>query len=166
MLRNKDETFRKFSEWKALLENQTSRKVKALRADNGSWFYNEEFDELCRIHGILWHRTVRHTPQQNGDAKRMNITLLDKVTALIFTAKVPKTFWGEALHTATYLVNKSLNRLLGLKCPEEVWSGKPLDLQRLRIFGCVAYAHNKEGMLYISYCSKVCISMISRSVWD
>lgn len=65
----------------------------------------------------------------------------------MFTTKVPKAFWGEALHTTTYLVNRSPNRVLDLKCPEEVWSEKPPDLSRLMIFGCAAYVHNKEGKL-------------------
>src|SRR4051812_11190612 len=28
-----------------------------------------------------------------------------------------------------------------MKTPEEVWSGHPPDLDKLRVFGCVAYAH-------------------------
>src|SRR4051812_33274240 len=31
-----------------------------------------------------------------------------------------------------------------MKTPEEVWSGHPPDLDKLRVFGCVAYAHIRQ----------------------
>ncbi|KAI5666940.1 hypothetical protein M9H77_16793 [Catharanthus roseus] len=38
------------------------------------------FSDLCASHGILYHRTVRHNPQQNGVAERMNRTIMDTVS--------------------------------------------------------------------------------------
>ena len=92
LLKSKDETFDKFSSWKVLIENQTSKKIKALRTDNGLEFCNAVFDDFCSEHGILRHRTIRHTPQQNGVAERMNRTLLEKVRSLLFTSGLPKSF--------------------------------------------------------------------------
>ncbi|KAH9668832.1 hypothetical protein KPL70_021540 [Citrus sinensis] len=40
---------------------------------------NMKFDELCTKSGILRHRTVSHTPQQNGLAERINRTLIEKL---------------------------------------------------------------------------------------
>ena len=147
LLKTKDETFSKITEWKTLEENQTGRKLKALRTDNGLEFCNVDLDEFCRANGILRHRTVRKTPQQNGVAERMNRTLLEKVRSLLFTSGLPKSFWGEALNTAAYLINRSPNRSIDMKCPIELWSGRKPSLEHLRVFGCAAYAHNKEGKL-------------------
>ncbi|GJU30342.1 retrovirus-related pol polyprotein from transposon TNT 1-94, partial [Tanacetum coccineum] len=47
ILRFKYEAFRKFKEWKQLVENQTGRTVKKLRTDNGLEFCNREFEQLC-----------------------------------------------------------------------------------------------------------------------
>ena len=107
LLKHKGEAFTKFKEWKQLVENQTSKQVKALRTDNGLEFCNSEFDEFCKTHGILRHRTVKHTPQQNGIAERMNRTLLDKVRCMLVSSGLPKLFWGEAVMTASHLVNFS-----------------------------------------------------------
>ena len=58
-----------------------------------------------------------YTPQQNGITERMNRTLLDKVRCMIVSFGLPKCFWGEAVSTAAYLVNRSHSRDLDLKIP-------------------------------------------------
>jgi hypothetical protein len=40
-LRKKSEVFEKFKEFKALVENQTDKKIKVLRTDNGGEFYGK-----------------------------------------------------------------------------------------------------------------------------
>ena len=42
---------------------------------------------------------------------------------------------------ACYLVNRSPSTAIELKTPEEVWYGSPSDYFRLKIFGCLTYAH-------------------------
>ena len=37
-LKNKDEVFNKFKEFKALIENHTEKKIKTIRSDNGEEF--------------------------------------------------------------------------------------------------------------------------------
>ncbi|KAH9668968.1 hypothetical protein KPL70_021600 [Citrus sinensis] len=64
-------------------------------------------------------------------------------------------FWAKAVTTAAYLINRSPSSALDFKTPPEIWSGKPLDLSNLRIFGCPAYAHIKdvtfdEGLIFLS----------------
>ena len=68
LLKTKDEhtVLTKVKEWKALVENQTNKRVKVLRKDNGLEFCNEEFEMFCKNQGILKHKTVTNTHQQNG----------------------------------------------------------------------------------------------------
>ncbi|GKC08969.1 retrovirus-related pol polyprotein from transposon TNT 1-94 [Tanacetum coccineum] len=75
---HKSETFEKFKHWKILIENQTGRKIKRLRIDNGLEFCSRDFNDFCKDEGISKHYTVRYTPQQNGVAERMNTTLLKR----------------------------------------------------------------------------------------
>lgn len=44
-LKNISEVFRKFREFKFMVDRQTYRKIKILRSDNGTEFVNEAFDE-------------------------------------------------------------------------------------------------------------------------
>ncbi|KAH9686485.1 Integrase catalytic domain-containing protein [Citrus sinensis] len=147
VLKTKDQAFAKFKIWRAIVENQFKMKLKALRTDNVLEFCNKEFDKYCQKHGITRHKTVRFTPQQNGLAKRMNRTLIDKTRCLLINSKLPRNFWVEAVTTACYLVNRSPSAALKFKTPEEVWTGVSADYKHLRIFGCITYVHVKQGKL-------------------
>jgi hypothetical protein len=43
-LRKKSEVFDRFKEFKPLVENQTKKRIKVLRTDNGGEFYGNEFE--------------------------------------------------------------------------------------------------------------------------
>jgi hypothetical protein len=51
-MKTKDEVFNKFQEFKALVENQTGKKIKVLRSDNGGEYTSKDFDAFCREAGI------------------------------------------------------------------------------------------------------------------
>ena len=65
-LKHKNDVFPTFKKWKAMIENQTGKKIKRLRMDNDMEFYGSQFNEFCENESIVRHRTVPHTPQQNG----------------------------------------------------------------------------------------------------
>ena len=56
-----------------MVENQTGRKLKCLRTDNGGELKSEEFVKFCRERGIRREYTAPYSPKQNGIAKRMNL---------------------------------------------------------------------------------------------
>jgi hypothetical protein len=134
-LRKKSEVFDKFKEFKALVENQTEKKIKVLRTDNGNG------GEFCKKCGIARQKTTPYTPQQNGVAERMNITLMEKARSMLSGVRLGQELWAEAVSTACYLVNRSPSSALDDTTPHEVWSGKKPSLQHLRVFGCDAYVH-------------------------
>ena len=117
-LKSKDEAFGKFKEWKIMVENQTMKKVKKLRTDNGLEFCNKEFDAYCKECGIVRHHTCTDTPQQNGLAERMNRTIMNKVRCMLNDSGLPKSFWAEAASTTCYIINRSPSTALDFKVPE------------------------------------------------
>jgi len=119
-LKAKSDAFEAFKEWKILVENQMERKIKYLCTDNGLEFCNEEFNDFYKVHGIARHKTVRHTPQQNGVAERMNRTLLEKACCMLSQTKMSKVFWVEAVHTASHIVNRSPASTIDFKNLNEV----------------------------------------------
>ena len=48
-MKNKDEVFNKFKEFKALIKNHTEKKIKTFQSDNGREFTSNEFKDLCKI---------------------------------------------------------------------------------------------------------------------
>ncbi|OAE21174.1 hypothetical protein AXG93_4012s1040 [Marchantia polymorpha subsp. ruderalis] len=55
-------------------------------------------------------------------------------------------YWGEAIHTAVYLQNRSPSKALpNDKTPYELWHGQKPDLRHLQVFGCTAFAHIEKG---------------------
>ncbi|GJZ72093.1 retrotransposon protein, putative, ty1-copia subclass, partial [Tanacetum coccineum] len=91
-------------------------------------------------------RTVKKLRTDNG-LEFCNRTLMDKVRCLLIQSGLPKTFWAEATCTTAYLINRSPSTAIEKKTPMEMWSGHPSDYGMLRIFGCVAYSHVKQGKL-------------------
>ena len=92
LLKHKNEALDRFKTWKNLIENQTSKRVKCLRTNNGLDYCNEKFDDYCKIHGIVQHKIVRKTHQQNGLVERMNRTLLERLRCTLSNAQLPKGF--------------------------------------------------------------------------
>ena len=61
-LKEKSEAFAKFKVFKALTENQTGRKVKAIRSDRGGEFSSKQFKDFCDEHGIKKEYTIVGAP--------------------------------------------------------------------------------------------------------
>ena len=80
-------------------------KVKCLRSDNGGEYTDRGFSEYCATQRIRMEKTIPRTPQQNGVAVRMNRTLNERARSMRLHAKLPKTFWADAVSTAAYLIN-------------------------------------------------------------
>ena len=76
---------------------QTGRKVRKLKTDNGLEFVNEEFENFCVQKGILRHKTVRYTLQQNSLAEMMNNTVLEKVRCMLLSANLQRAFGVKLL---------------------------------------------------------------------
>ena len=117
-----EEVLQRFQEFKALVENQTGRKIWALRSDNGGEYTSEEFDEYCRQEGIRRKLTVPYTPEQNGVAERKNRSIVGATTIMLHDQSIPYFLWVEACSTIVYLQNMSLHCALGRKTPKEMFT--------------------------------------------
>ena len=61
-LKQKSEVFAKFKQCKAQVENQTGRKIKYLKSDNGTGYTDSQFQKLYEEYSIQRHFSVRKTP--------------------------------------------------------------------------------------------------------
>ena len=74
-------------------------------------------------------------PQQNGVAERRNHTLMEMVRSMMSYSSVPISLWGEALKTATYILNRVPSKAVP-KTPFELWTGSKPSLRHIHIWGC------------------------------
>jgi hypothetical protein len=51
-------------------------------------------------------------------------------------------FWGEAVNTAVYLLNRVPTKAVEGKTPFEAWYGKKPVVHHLKTFGCIVYVKN------------------------
>ena len=117
-LKAKSEVFERFREFKTLVENQTGKKIRVLRTDNGGEYTSNEFMEYCSAQGINKDHTVPHTQHQNGVAKRKNRTMVGATKAMLLDQGLPLFLWVEAYKNAMYIQNRCPHIALGRKTPE------------------------------------------------
>nr|KYP47740.1 Retrovirus-related Pol polyprotein from transposon TNT 1-94 [Cajanus cajan] len=129
------------------MDRVLQRNLKKLRIDNGLEFCGDKFSKFSRENGVAWHKTVRDTPQQNELAERFNRTILERVRCMLNHVRLLKSFWAEAVSSAVYCINRFPSTTLEFKTPQEVWSGRKANYSKLKVFGCIAYAHTKQDKL-------------------
>ena len=61
-LKEKLEAFKFFTEFKAMVENESGYRIQRLRSDNGGEFISNEFKEFCKKNGIRRQLTTPYTP--------------------------------------------------------------------------------------------------------
>ena len=64
-----------FNVFRALVENQSGRKIKILRYENGGEYVKYNFIYYFKYVGIYKEHSIPYTPHQNGVAERKNISL-------------------------------------------------------------------------------------------
>ena len=124
-----------FKYFQAKVERKTGKKLKCVRSDNGGEYIGP-FDQYCRTQGIRHQMTVKKTPQQNGVAERMNRTMVERMRCMLSHAKLPRSFWAEAMRTTVDLINLSPLAPLLSDVPQRVWIGKNATYDHLKVFGC------------------------------
>ena len=78
---------------------------------------------------------------KNGVVERMNSTIVEKIRFRLRMAILPKSFWGEAVVTACYLINRSPSIPLDFDIPERVWTRKDVSYSHLKVFRCKTFVY-------------------------
>ena len=137
----KSEVFNIFKKFKAMVELQSGFKIKKLRSDRGGEYTSTEFLTFCEDVGLERQLTIAYSPQQNGVAERKNRTIVEMAKAMIHEKHLPYNFWGEAVTTAVYILNRCPTRSLHEVTPFEAFSGRKPGVKHLRVFGSICYYH-------------------------
>jgi transposase InsO family protein len=172
-IQQKSDVFDTFKKWKALVENETRKKLKCLRSDNGGEYFSKKFDYYYSYHGIRREKTVPRTPQENGVSERMNRTIMECERSMRLHVGLPLQFWADAVDTALYLINIGPSSSLYGRIPKEEWTGKKVNYSFLKTFTCEAFVHiDKENRKNLEAKSKKCtfigygVNDFGSCLWD
>ncbi|SGY12337.1 BQ5605_C072g12892 [Microbotryum silenes-dioicae] len=136
---HKSDTFAAFKSWLAKVERSSSRKLLAVRSDNGGEFLSNEFSSFLEEQGITRQLSIPDTPQQNGVAERANRSITEGVRSMLHQSGLSHALWAEALATYVYVKNRSPHSANSGVTPHTRWHGSKPSAGHLRVFGCRAW---------------------------
>jgi transposase InsO family protein len=124
--------------FQAAAELESGRTLKILHTDYGGEFTSLEFGDYCSAKGLQRHHSAPYSPQQNGIVERCNQIVVVTARSLLKQRSMPAKFWGEAVSTAVFLLNRVPTKALNGRMPYEAWYDKKPAVSSLRTFGCLA----------------------------
>jgi hypothetical protein len=139
MLPSKDAAAAAIKNIQAVAEHKTGKKLLALRTNRGGEFTATDFIDYCAHLGVRHELTALYMPQQNGVVERRNQTVVETARSMLKAKSLPSMFWGKAVATAVYLLNRSLCKAIGGRTLYELWTRSAPVVHHLRTFGCVAH---------------------------
>ncbi|GJT06742.1 retrovirus-related pol polyprotein from transposon TNT 1-94 [Tanacetum coccineum] len=90
------------------------------------------------VHYDMWGpspTSCTDTPQQNGVAERKHRHLIETTISFLLPADIPSVFWGEAVLTAMYVINRIPTAHNSGLSPFKRLYGTLPDYSSLRVFG-------------------------------
>ncbi|CAL8175713.1 unnamed protein product [Prunus armeniaca] len=145
LMTDKSEVFSIFQSFHQMIHTQYNSNIKVFRSDNGGEYINSGLKTYFSDHGIIYQRSCSYTPQQNGVAERKNRHILEVARSLLLSMSVPKSYWGEAVLTAAYLINRMPSQVLKFQTPLQVFtaacSTSTVNHLPPRVFGCISFVH-------------------------
>jgi hypothetical protein len=103
-----------------------------------------EFDRYCAEHGIECQLTAPYSPQQNGVVDQRNQRIVNMARCMMKAKSLPSYFWGQAMSTTVFILNRSPTRVVDGKASFEAWHDETPTVHFLCTFGCIAHVKNTQ----------------------
>ncbi|KAJ9672937.1 hypothetical protein PVL29_026268 [Vitis rotundifolia] len=142
LMKNRAELISIFQKFYAEIQTQFNISIRVLRSNNAREYFSAPFTSFMSHHGILHQSSCAHTPQQNGVAECKNRHLVETARTILLHSNVPFRFWGDAVLTACYLINRMPSSVLHDRIPHSLlFPDQPLYFLPPRVFGCTCFVH-------------------------
>ena len=145
LMKSKSEVNLLFQKFHKMVCSQYNAQVQVLRSDSGGEYLSFELKRYLEAHGTIYQTTCSDTPQHNGVAERKNHHLLEVVHASLIEAHMPLSYWGHALTSTTYLINRVPSITIDFRTPSQALIEAIVALVDpnlpSHVFSCVAFAH-------------------------
>ena len=162
LMQSKDRVLEAFINFQNYVSNHFNAKIKILRSDNGGEYTSNAFKQHLAKYEMIHQTSCPYTPQQNGVAERKNRHLMEVARSMIFHTSMPKSYWGDVVLTACYLINRIPTRILQDQSPYQVLNKTKPSIEHIRVFGCLCFvlipgeqrdkmAHRSTKAVFIGY---------------
>ena len=138
LMKNKSDAFEKLSIFLKEVKNTFDKNVKKFRTDKGKKYDILSLNNYIQSLGIVHETTVPYSPFSNGVAERKSRTLINLTNAMLVSSGAPKYFWGEAILTANFFLNRVPYKKTFLT-PFELWKKYKPNLIFFKVWGYLAY---------------------------
>jgi hypothetical protein len=98
-------------------------------------------------------------------SERRNQTLLDMVRSMMSQLDLPLSFWGYALETAVFTLNRVPSKSV-VKTSYDMWTGKTLSLYFLKIWVVRFTSSDFSRINSLQNRTSACSWDIQRKLWD
>ncbi|CAL5369179.1 unnamed protein product [Camellia sinensis] len=139
LMTRKSDFYKIYFNFHSMIRTQFSTTSKVLRSNLGGEYYLSEFEEFLVTHGTIHQSSCSDRPAQNDRVECKHHHLLDTARSLLLSSFVPSVFWGEAVLTAAYLLNRMTTPLVFGSSPCECLFGVTPNYSLLRIFGSACF---------------------------
>ncbi|GJS30990.1 integrase, catalytic region, zinc finger, CCHC-type containing protein [Tanacetum coccineum] len=97
---------------------------------------------LIRVESINGKRYILVIVDDYSFVEQSNRTLVETARTMLIFSRAPLFLWAEAIDTACYTQNRSINYRRFNKTPYELINGKKPDISFLHVFGALCYPKN------------------------
>jgi hypothetical protein len=99
-----------------------------------------------------------YTSPQNGKVEHIIHSVNNVIRTLLIQTSIPRRYWAEGLHTASYLLNRLPTMTIQVACPPLVLFCSVSSYEHLRVFGCTCYPNTTSTVPHKrSPCSTRCV---------
>jgi hypothetical protein len=102
-----------------------------------------EFALYCTDEGVQRHYSAPYSPQQNDVIERHTQTVVGMARALLKQRGMSAVFWGEAVVTTVYILNRSPNKALNGRTRTRLGMGTS---RRSLTYGSSAASHSARSL--------------------
>lgn len=120
--------------------------IQTIRSDNAGEFTDASCKEFYAAKGITHQTSCVNRPQQNARVERRHRYVLEVARCLRFQAGLQLSFWGECVLAAVYIINRLPTPTLENKTSYETLFEEPVDYDKVKVFGCLAFAANPANI--------------------
>jgi hypothetical protein len=138
-LKLKSDTLTILSNFFAYIATQFGSAVKVIQCDNGREFDNSSTRTILLSKGTQLRMSCPYMSSHNGKAECIIRSINNVIRTLLIQASLPRRYWVEGLHTATYLLNHLPSKMIQAVCLYLILFSSAPSYEHLRVFSYLCY---------------------------